>query len=187
MRLALKQLYPLAQGGTAVGTGLNAKPRFAALFAKTRRRDHAAALHQRAEQVRGARLARRLRVRARRAQRARHRPVQDRQRHPPARLRAALGPRRTDPAGERARLLDHAGQGQSDPVRGADHGVLPGVRQSDHDHASARARAISSSTSTSRCSRYCMLQSIRLLADAARSFTDNCVVGIAPTRRASAS
>ncbi len=34
MRLALKQLYPLAQGGTAVGTGLNAKPQFARLFAK---------------------------------------------------------------------------------------------------------------------------------------------------------
>jgi fumarate hydratase class II len=33
-RLALKQLYPLAQGGTAVGTGLNAKPQFARLFAK---------------------------------------------------------------------------------------------------------------------------------------------------------
>jgi fumarate hydratase class II len=33
-RLALKQLYPLAQGGTAVGTGINAHPRFAALFAK---------------------------------------------------------------------------------------------------------------------------------------------------------
>ena len=33
-RLALKQLYPLAQGGTAVGTGLNAKPQFAKLFAK---------------------------------------------------------------------------------------------------------------------------------------------------------
>jgi fumarate hydratase class II len=33
-RLALKQLYPLAQGGTAVGTGLNAHPRFARLFAK---------------------------------------------------------------------------------------------------------------------------------------------------------
>ncbi len=31
---ALKQLYPLAQGGTAVGTGLNAKPRFAKLVAK---------------------------------------------------------------------------------------------------------------------------------------------------------
>jgi fumarate hydratase class II len=33
-RQALKQLYPLAQGGTAVGTGLNAHPRFAALFAR---------------------------------------------------------------------------------------------------------------------------------------------------------
>jgi fumarate hydratase class II len=31
---ALAQLYPLAQGGTAVGTGLNAKPRFAKLVAK---------------------------------------------------------------------------------------------------------------------------------------------------------
>src|SRR6476620_765285 len=33
-RLALKQLYSLAQGGTAVGTGLNAKPQFAKMFAK---------------------------------------------------------------------------------------------------------------------------------------------------------
>jgi fumarate hydratase class II len=32
--LALKHLYPLAQGGTAVGTGLNTKPRFAKLVAK---------------------------------------------------------------------------------------------------------------------------------------------------------
>src|SRR5213078_4029592 len=34
VRLGLKQLYPLAQGGTAVGTGLNAKPKFAKLFAQ---------------------------------------------------------------------------------------------------------------------------------------------------------
>ena len=34
MHLALRELYPLAQGGTAVGTGLNSKPRFAKLFAK---------------------------------------------------------------------------------------------------------------------------------------------------------
>jgi len=34
MRLALKQLYPLAQGGTAVGTGINSKPQFAKLFAQ---------------------------------------------------------------------------------------------------------------------------------------------------------
>jgi fumarate hydratase class II len=34
LRIAGKDLYPLAQGGTAVGTGLNSKPRFAKLFAK---------------------------------------------------------------------------------------------------------------------------------------------------------
>ena len=34
LHLGVKELYPLAQGGTAVGTGLNAKPEFAALFAK---------------------------------------------------------------------------------------------------------------------------------------------------------
>jgi len=34
LRLAVKELYPLAQGGTAVGTGLNSKPKFARLFAR---------------------------------------------------------------------------------------------------------------------------------------------------------
>jgi fumarate hydratase, class II len=34
LRVAVKDLYPLAQGGTAVGTGLNSKPRFAKSFAK---------------------------------------------------------------------------------------------------------------------------------------------------------
>src|SRR5277367_5291785 len=34
LRIAVKELYPLAQGGTAVGTGLNSKPRFARLFAR---------------------------------------------------------------------------------------------------------------------------------------------------------
>src|SRR5436190_17553466 len=34
LRTAVKDLYPLAQGGTAVGTGLNSKPKFAHLFAK---------------------------------------------------------------------------------------------------------------------------------------------------------
>jgi fumarate hydratase class II len=34
LRLGLKELYPLAQGGTAVGTGLNAKRRFGKLFAR---------------------------------------------------------------------------------------------------------------------------------------------------------
>lgn len=34
VKLGLKELYPLAQGGTAVGTGLNAKRQFARLFAR---------------------------------------------------------------------------------------------------------------------------------------------------------
>ena len=34
LRTALRDLYPLAQGGTAVGTGLNASPKFARAFAK---------------------------------------------------------------------------------------------------------------------------------------------------------
>jgi fumarate hydratase class II len=34
LKLAQRELYPLAQGGTAVGTGLNSKPQFAKAFAK---------------------------------------------------------------------------------------------------------------------------------------------------------
>ncbi len=34
LHVAVKDLYPLAQGGTAVGTGLNSKPKFAKMFAK---------------------------------------------------------------------------------------------------------------------------------------------------------
>jgi fumarate hydratase class II len=34
LNAAIKELYPLAQGGTAVGTGLNAKPQFATLIAE---------------------------------------------------------------------------------------------------------------------------------------------------------
>jgi fumarate hydratase, class II len=34
LRPAVRDLYPLAQGGTAVGTGLNSKPKFARLFAR---------------------------------------------------------------------------------------------------------------------------------------------------------
>jgi fumarate hydratase class II len=34
LRVAMKDLYPLAQGGTAVGTGLNSKPKFAKTFAR---------------------------------------------------------------------------------------------------------------------------------------------------------
>ena len=63
-----------------------------------RRQNHQTAVHQRAQQIRGAGLQRRLCVRARRHQFGGDRAVQDRQRHPPARIGSALRPRRIDPA-----------------------------------------------------------------------------------------
>ena len=55
----LPDLMQLAQGGTAVGTGLNAPKGFAREDRRAHRRDHGPALHQRAQQVRGAGRARR--------------------------------------------------------------------------------------------------------------------------------
>ena len=54
-----------------------------------------------------------------------------------------------EPAGKRARLVDHAGQGQSDAMRSADHGVRAGDGQSRRRSASPAARAISNSTFSS--------------------------------------
>ena len=49
----LPRLYPLAQGGTAVGTGLNCKPGFAEEFAAEIGAADRPALRHRAQQVRG--------------------------------------------------------------------------------------------------------------------------------------
>jgi fumarate hydratase class II len=52
-QLGLKQLYPLAQGGTAVGTGMNSHPQFAARIAKRIARD---ALRQLGRRLGGTRV-----------------------------------------------------------------------------------------------------------------------------------
>ena len=144
LRVAVKDLYPLAQGGTAVGTGLNSKPKFARLFARHVAKITKLPFTSARQQIRGAGFQRRLRVRARRDQFGGDRPVQDRQRYPPAGLGSAFRPRRIDPARKRAGLVDHAGQGQPDPVRSHDHGLLSGVRQPHRRSPSPAARAISS-------------------------------------------
>ena len=131
---ASEYLFELAQGGTAVGTGLNCPPGFRRALRRDRGGDDRPPLPHRAEQVRGARRARRLRVRARGAEHARRVALQDRQRHPLPRKRAALRPRRAQPAGERGGLVDHAGQGQPDAVGGDDDGLRRSVRQPDHHH-----------------------------------------------------
>ena len=55
LEAALPGLYRLAQGGTAVGTGLNTKQGFARAFAAKIAARYRAAFRLRAEQIRGAR------------------------------------------------------------------------------------------------------------------------------------
>ena len=119
---ALPRLLRLAQGGTAVGTGLNAPKGFAEEFAKEVAKltqlPFTSAPNKFAELARARHAGRAVG----RAQHDRRLADQDRQRHPPAGLGPALRARRAQAARERAGQLDHAGQGQSDPGRDADDG-----------------------------------------------------------------
>jgi len=176
-RLALKQLYPLAQGGTAVGTGLNAHPRFAALFAKkvaaitrlpfatARNKFEALASHGAYAFAHGAlnalatdlfKIANDIRL-------------------------LGSGPR----SGLGELILPENEPGSS---------IMPGKVNPTQCEAMTMVCCQvfgNHTTITVGASQghfelnvykpvlaHCMLQSIRLLADAARSFTDNCVVGI---------
>jgi fumarate hydratase class II len=114
---ALPRLRELAIGGTAVGTGLNAHPQFGGRvaadlshhlgtgFVSAPNKFEALAAHDALVFLHGA-----LKTCA-------------------AALTKVANDVRWLASGERARQLDHAGQGQPDPVRGADDGVLSGVRQ----------------------------------------------------------
>jgi fumarate hydratase, class II len=174
----LPMLMELAQGGTAVGTGLNAPGRlrggvaakiaqitglpfttapnkFEALAA------HDAMVQPRRDHHRGAslfKIANDIRFLG---------------------SRPALGPGRTGPAGKRARLVDHAGQGQPDPVRGPDQ-VCAQVFGNNAALTFAGSQGHFELNVFNPVMAYNFLQSVRLMADAAVSFTDNCVVGIEP-------
>ena len=146
----LPRLMQLAQGGTAVGTGLNAPvgfaekvaERIAAItglpFTSAPNKFEALAAHDAMVFTHGAintvaaslfKIANDIRLLG-------------------SGPRSGLG--ELAAAGERAGLVDHAGQGQPDPVRGADPGLRAGVRQPGRRSPSPAARAISSSTSTTR-------------------------------------
>ena len=88
LRVAVKDLYPLAQGGTAVGTGLNSKPKFARTFARHVAKITKLPFTSAANKFEALASNDAYVFVARRHQRAGHRPVQDRQRYPPARARA---------------------------------------------------------------------------------------------------
>ena len=147
---AREGLMPLALGGTAVGTGLNAHPRVRRDAWRGDRARDRQAVRLGAEQVRRAVGARRDGQRQRRAAHARRRADEDRQRRALVRERPARGHRRDHDSRQRAGLVDHAGQDQPDAVRGADDGRGAGVRQRPRRGVRRHRRAISSSTSTSR-------------------------------------
>ncbi len=126
---ALPQVYRLALGGTAVGTGINAPPGFAeaaaAEIARLTALPFVSAPNKFA--VQGAHDA--LVQLSGTAAHARRVAVQDRQRHPPRVVRAAGRAGRARAAGERAGFVDHARQGQPDPMRCADDDRHPGHGQ----------------------------------------------------------
>ncbi len=125
VKACLPDIYELAQGGTAVGTGLNTRQGWDSRVAAKIAEITGLPLRHRRKQVRGAGRARCDGHVLGRAEDGRGLALQDRQRHAASGLGSALGSGRADPARERARLLDHAGQGEPDAGRGADHGLYP--------------------------------------------------------------
>jgi fumarate hydratase class II len=177
IKIAQGELYPLAQGGTAVGTGLNAKPQFAKAvarriaqltklpFVSAPNKFEQMAAHDAYVFVHGALDA---------AAAALFKIAND------IRLLGS-GPR----SGLSELILPSNELGSS---------IMPGKTNPTQTEALTMvcARVFGNQTTIAVAGSqghfelnvykpvlaYCMLQSIRLLADAATSFTDNCVVGI---------
>ena len=177
LKLSARELYPLAQGGTAVGTGLNSKPQFAKAFARRIARlsgrpftsapnkfEHMAG-HDAYVFVHGAINA---------AAAALFKIAND------IRLLGS-GPR----SGLGELILPSNELGSS---------IMPGKTNPTQSEALTMvcARVFGNQTTMTVAGSqghfelnvfkpvlaYCMLQSIRLMADAAQSFTDNCIAGI---------
>jgi fumarate hydratase class II len=175
--VAQRELYPLAQGGTAVGTGLNTHPQFAKGFAKRiaamaklpfvsapNKFEHMAG-HDAYVSVHGALNA---------AATALYKIAND------IRLLGS-GPR----AGLGELIL---------PANELGSSIMPGKTNPTQNEAltmvccqvfgNQTAITVAGSQGQFELNvfkpmlAYCMLQSVRLMGDAARSFTDNCVVGI---------
>ena len=142
----LDGLYDLAIGGTAVGTGLNTHPEFADRAAKKISeltglpfRSHpnkfaALSAHDELVFAQGA-LETTVRF-----------TDEDLQRHSLAGFRAALRIGRAVNPRERAGIVDHAGQGESDAVRGHDDGGGAGARSD----GSSRIRRLTGQFRTER-------------------------------------
>ena len=119
---ALRGLYDLAIGGTAVGTGLNAHPEFA--WRAAMKIAELTGLPFRSHPNKFASLSAHDEIvfASRRAENAGGFADEDCERHSLAGFRAALRIRRTDAAGKRTGFFDYAGESEPDAVRSADHG-----------------------------------------------------------------
>jgi fumarate hydratase class II len=177
IKLAQAELYPLAQGGTAVGTGLNSKPQFAKRFA-----------------ARIARLTKMPFVSA--PNKFEHMAGHDAYVFVHGALNAAATA--LFKIANDIRLLGsgpRSGLGELIlPSNEAGSSIMPGKVNPTQSEALTMVccQVFGNETTISIAGSqghfelnvykpvlaYCMMQSIRLLCDAARSFTDNCVVGI---------
>jgi fumarate hydratase class II len=177
VRLGLKELYPLAQGGTAVGTGLNTKKQFASRFARrvaaiTRlpfvsadnKFEHMAG-HDAYVFAHGAivsaatalfKIANDIRFLGSGPRSGFGELIL-----PANELGSSIMPGKTNPTQNEALTMVCC------QVFG-NHTTITTAASQGHFELNVYKPVLA----------YSMLQSIRLLADAARSFTDNCVVGI---------
>jgi len=177
IKLALEQLYPLAQGGTAVGTGLNSKPQFAKAFA-----------------ARIARLARLPFISA--PNKFEHMAGHDAYVFVHGALNAAAAA-----LFKIANDIRFLGSGPRSgfgelilPSNELGSSIMPGKTNPTQAEAMTMVccQVFGNNTTVTVAGSqghfelntykpvlaHAMMQSIRLLGDAARSFTDNCVVGI---------
>ena len=181
LKLAQRELYPLAQGGTAVGTGLNSKPKFARAFAKRiatltglpfvsapNKFEHMAG-HDAYVFAHGAinaaatalfKIANDIRFLGSGPRSGLGELIL-----PSNELASSIMPGKTNPTQSEALTMVCA------QVFGNNTTVTVAGSQG-HFELNVFKPVLA----------YAMLQSIRLLGDAANSFTDNCVVGIEPNK-----
>ena len=181
LKLAQRELYPLAQGGTAVGTGLNSKPKFARAFAKRiatltglpfvsapNKFEHMAG-HDAYVFAHGAinaaatalfKIANDIRFLGSGPRSGLGELIL-----PSNELGSSIMPGKTNPTQSEALTMVCA------QVFGNNTTVTVAGSQG-HFELNVYKPVLA----------YAMLQSIRLLGDAANSFTDNCVVGIQPNK-----
>ena len=177
LTLAQRELYPLAQGGTAVGTGLNSKPKFAKSFAKRiatltklpfvsapNKFEHMAG-HDAYVFMHGAlnaaatalfKIANDIRLLGSGPRSGLGELIL-----PSNELGSSIMPGKTNPTQSEALTMVCA------KVFG-NHTTITVAGSQGHFELNVYKPVLA----------YCMLQSIRLLGDAVNSFTDNCVIGI---------